>query len=337
MAMPATLEQIQRRAKPWVNASKTQAEEETPLRPELREIARHLNAVRTKLTEVSARDSGWRDEVIRMLSAFAAEASAELLGPTPFEVGLGGNVTSALSERLLLNSVSANASLSNAPENAAVTNNADIGLCGYLFAPGAIYSNASTVSCGYSFAPGAIYSMGDPASEAAFARHILSYRALRAPSGGEALVADRTHEGLRAFGDVKRWLDLSDEQTAEVAGLGRTTKYSWERGVVARASTIRLLIALREALEALVRTRGELHLRGWLSQVRQDGRTPLDVILAGDSEGFLTLLSEEVFSAPTGRARSEFKTLAPEPDLEAAPASRELRRRPRRNRRRGDQ
>src|SRR5206468_4301190 len=134
----------------------------------------------------------------------------------------------------------------------------------------------------------------------------------------EPVVELRTHEGLRAFAEVKRWLDLSDEQTAEVTGIGRTTKYSWERGVVPRASTIRPLFSLRESLAGFVESKGLPALRRWLHQVLPEGRSPMDVLFAGESDAFIALTADELFSVSHERPSATFTTLEPDPDIEIA-------------------
>lgn len=344
--MAATLERKRDElTKPWVSESRTQADDEQPLRPELREIAAHLTAVRAKLAEAAGRDTTWRDEAQRLIHAFTVNTAADLWPTVHTTVQSGVNIDAALlgaSEAFPANQFTFTVGrnlMTDVPESAwfgglyQYIGHGNVHARNVLAHSPMLYPRLGVPNVEWYGADvtAPLEVIDDPAE---YTMHVVPSVA---PPVAVPRAPNRVHDGLRAFEDVKRWLDLSDEQTAEVAGLGRTTKYSWERGVVPRASTIRPLNALREALAGLVRSRGERYLGAWLNQVQSDGRTPLAGLLDGNNEGFIELLRGELFAPAAGRAPSEFRTFAPEPDVEAAATPRQLRRRPRRNRRRGDQ
>lgn len=331
--MAATLERSQNwLSMPRVSASRTQADNETGLRPDLRVIAGHLDAIREQLANAAARDTAWQEDVSRLLGAFAAETATRIFTPTA-PAGLNqflptmnptGNLVPLSGTRIEFGGTTPDLrpnSLSVfSPLVGTAIATAGPGVQVFHGGLGEEYNNVNR------FSGVVLNTVGGPLNPFA----PLTFGEERRPAVGFR----RTHEGLRAFEEVKRWLDLSDEQTAEVTGLGRTTKYSWERDqIVPRPSTIRVLLSLREALSGFVRAKGEPELRRWLHRAGPTGSTPINRLLAGQVDQFLGILSQEIFATSPARPRSDFHTLTPDPDvLEPSDAPRQLRRRARRPR-----
>jgi hypothetical protein len=323
--MSATLESDMSLGTRW----RTQADEEVPLRSDLREIANHLRAVRAKLAEAGERDSAWRDEARRLIQAFTVDTATELLSSsytTPassigrsslshFGIGAPAN----LAGTLITCPVAWPNDASQLKPWLAEESRHRIEPSDYVW-----YATNSDVT-GAAGVVG-VYEIDIPPKRV---REMPRPYAPRAPGRG--------HDGLRAFEEIKGWLDISDKQTAIATGIGRTTKYSWERGTVARPSTVRTLFALREALSGFVRARGETQLHQWLHRPDANGETALDFLLRGDADAFVALLSDALFSAESALPQKEFTTFAPDPEPDPSPEPPALHVRPRRNRRRRDQ
>jgi hypothetical protein len=95
---------------------------------------------------------------------------------------------------------------------------------------------------------------------------------IRPDAGATAPVPHSVHvanisrsASFRKFKDIALWLGLSDEEAAELVGVGRTTPYSWERRAhEPRPSKAGRLFEYHALLSSLVRRLGPSGLQDWL-------------------------------------------------------------------------
>lgn len=79
-------------------------------------------------------------------------------------------------------------------------------------------------------------------------------------------VATRESKAFTAFKDLVRWLRATDQEIAQMIGIGRTTVYTWGReGREPRAPTARRLFQARSMVSALVQRLGEEGAYDWLA------------------------------------------------------------------------
>jgi transcriptional regulator with XRE-family HTH domain len=311
------MSQIAELSQPWVSRSETEPEQpDVFLRGDVREIAERLEAVREALGRRRARPSGSQRDLRRLFEAFAREVAAELATaeeettivatwPQAQEPARGEHA----------------AVWFPAHYHAALSPTADEDLVLYTY-----WGQAS----------------GEPAVARPKSTSTISFVPVFVSPSETTVVAgepERTtgpNPALVAFRELKDWLGISYEETAEVSGIGRTTPYSWERGRVPRASTVRALYELRELVAALLRVLGEGRLREWLNQAEEDGRTPLGLLLSGTLEEFRSRAQSILFPIRRERPSAGVRSFEPDPDVDKPVITGRGVRRARRERRKRD-
>lgn len=104
-----------------------------------------------------------------------------------------------------------------------------------------------------------------------------------------------------AFKDLGQWLDATDDEVAEMVGIGRTTPYDWKRvGREPRRSTVRLLFQCHAVLSALVKKLGEPQAKEWLLVEDPKRRERL---LSGDIAAIQAETRPIIFGTARPRAR----------------------------------
>jgi hypothetical protein len=78
------------------------------------------------------------------------------------------------------------------------------------------------------------------------------------PAVAKPVEAEIQSPTFDAFKDLMRWLDATDQEVADMVGIGRTTPYTWRReGREPRRSTVRLLLQVHSVVAGLVDALGE--------------------------------------------------------------------------------
>jgi hypothetical protein len=119
-------------------------------------------------------------------------------------------------------------------------------------------------------------------------------------------------EGLsayRAFSELATWLRMTQEETAQLLDIGRTTPLAWRRGPQPRPALARRLYQTHALVKTLVRRLGHDDALRWL---HRGSPSPLEVIRAGDVTRADDLAEEMIFGSPARSARLD--TWIDEPD-----------------------
>lgn len=138
---------------------------------------------------------------------------------------------------------------------------------------------------------------------------------------------------FRAFRDLRRWIDASDEEIADMVGIGRTTPYAWRRqGHEPRPSTTQRLYEYHATLDSLRRRLGSaMVLRRWLYEGAPATRR--EALLSGHLEALERDVHDLLFRRDPGD-RVDLAAAPEEPGAEpaatAGAAPRPSGRRPRR-------
>ena len=104
----------------------------------------------------------------------------------------------------------------------------------------------------------------------------------------------------RTFVELADWLGMTQEETANVLGIGRTTPLAWRRGTEPQPARARRLYQTHALLSTLVRRLGRDEVRRWL--VAGDP-SPLALIAQGDVTGADDLADELIFGTAPSRER----------------------------------
>jgi hypothetical protein len=121
------------------------------------------------------------------------------------------------------------------------------------------------------------------------------------PKTVETLVGQADSPAFRAFKELGCWLEATDEEIATMAGVGRTTPYTWLReGREPRRSTVRSMFQTHAALAALVQRLGEPDAIRWLVHDEPSRRERL---LAGDLASVQTEMRPVIFARSRRRTR----------------------------------
>jgi hypothetical protein len=141
----------------------------------------------------------------------------------------------------------------------------------------------------------------------------------------------------RTFVELADWLGMTQEKTANLLGMGRTTPLAWQReGHEPQPARARRLYQTHALVSTLMRRLGREEMRRWLEA---GDPTPLALIAQGDVTGADDLADELIFG--TAPSRERLGTWVEETTDRDPPAAqstqgqpRRLRRRPPRRRRR---
>ncbi len=307
----------------WVSPSKTGGEGDHSLllAPDLLELSRHLESIRRLLAESDERDQGWKSEAWRMIQLLAREVSDDLLGGV-----ITPTATRRTSDALWARTAFARA---HTRDHLVANTSGDVTTVidettGKLLMYFAHRQGETAVSWESMHGPANWTMSAWPAdNEVELEQHAVGYwgHALRAPAADVQLIVeptptqvdpDESHTALRAFAELKRWLWLSDEETADVAEIGRTTPYAWQRGTVPRPSTVRQLYELHGIIAAVARRHGERGLQEWLNEPHPEAGTPLAALREGDVETFRKRSRDELFSESP---RRQGDTVLPDADV----------------------
>jgi transcriptional regulator with XRE-family HTH domain len=262
----------------WVSKSETLAEIDFSLllSPDLMELAQHIDAVRMVLRKADEHNEAWRSEVVRMIEALVGDA-AEALGRTTSE---------APAEALGAPFLNADYLGWQHPDT-------------YYF--GDFTLAAANVTNRYYYWYPYLYPLNE-------------YGSLNnpyvAPTASDNWVEDyisdpvvhtaKESPALAAFNRLRHALSLTDEETARVVGIGRTTFYSWQRGTDPRSSTIRELYELDALVVSLLRAIGDAGLQDLLHLRQSSGQTLHELIRDGHTEELRDRARAAIFSRSTG-------------------------------------
>lgn len=132
--------------------------------------------------------------------------------------------------------------------------------------------------------------------------YTMTDRALLSPLNISAVVKpaprrarhDPASPEYRACKDLASWLGINDEDVAEIIGVGRTTLYSWKRGVPPRRSrtAIRKLYQFHAIVRSLRDRLGAQQLRAW---VNSSSPRPMELLEQGSLDDFERLADRIVF------------------------------------------
>ena len=112
--------------------------------------------------------------------------------------------------------------------------------------------------------------------------------------------AQPASRAYRTFTELADWLGMTQAETAELLGMGRTTPLAWRRGHEPRPARARRLYQAHALVSTLLRRLGREDASRWL--VRGDP-SPLDLIAAGDVAAADDLAEEVIFGNAPGQER----------------------------------
>ena len=106
---------------------------------------------------------------------------------------------------------------------------------------------------------------------------------------------------LNMIEDLKRWLDLADEDVSTLAGVARRTLTNWRSGAAAYSSSTRRVATVHALVHRLVETVGPSNTRLWLNEEIEPGQNRLHAL--GDGEPGIARVLEDgaslIFARPT--------------------------------------
>jgi hypothetical protein len=113
----------------------------------------------------------------------------------------------------------------------------------------------------------------------------------------------RETRAYRTFVELADWLEMSQEETARVLGMGRTTPLAWRRaGHEPQPARARRLYQTHALVSTLVRRLGRDEMRRWLA-AGQPSSSPLALIAQGDVTGADDLADKLIFGTAPSRER----------------------------------
>lgn len=140
-----------------------------------------------------------------------------------------------------------------------------------------------------------------------------------------------TTRAYRAFVELADWLGLTQAQTADVLGMGRTTPLAWKReGHEPQPARARRLYQTHALVSTLLRRLGREEMRRWMES---GNPSPLNLIAEGDVTGADDLADELIFGTAPSRER-RMSAWVDEPIDAEAPTTKPAQDQPRRVRRR---
>lgn len=126
--------------------------------------------------------------------------------------------------------------------------------------------------------------------------HVLVLDQISAPTVRRAPTAPSSSRAYRTFIELAGWLGMTQEETARLLGVGRTTPLAWRRGHEPRPARARRLYQTHALVKTLVRRLGTGETRTWLARGTPP---PLDLIAAGDVAAADDRAEALIFGAPT--------------------------------------
>ena len=128
------------------------------------------------------------------------------------------------------------------------------------------------------------------------ALRVLVLDRVAAPMVPTATAAHSPSRAYRTFTELAGWLGMTQEETARLLGIGRTTPLAWRRGHEPRPARARRLYQTHALVKTLVRRLGTVETRTWLARGTPP---PLELIAAGDVVQADDRAEALVFGAPT--------------------------------------